>query len=694
MNKLTRKFYIYALIMALFVTILSIFVYNYLTNIIENQIQSRAIFETESKIKLIESNFKVHEQVVVDIESFIKIEPTKEEILKYLEIVMKEREQFTAVYIGTVDGELLAGEDWEIPADYIVKERPWYVKAVEENQLVYTEVYPDAYLNTWTITIAKPFYDSSGELKGVIASDIDLNKISQILNPINGEKEGITFLVDSKGMIIGHEYYNVDVTDESIEKMTIYNILPEFNPNNNFYIERTIFEERDGFLSYYYIKSLNMFLVNFVPVADTLKVGQQLIYTFVIFVISLIFVILFFFVFERRNIIYPVEKLVDDILKIPMGINTDYKISEKDDLLFEVKKTINELLINKNELLKQMEIAQEETNKIALTTEAMLAINRAANTNKDISEIYELILEQSLRAIKHAKLGSVMVKEDNMLRVVAHRGYRTSEIKEFSLPIEETFIYRATDGKLDSVAIIKDVSDYEIFVPLDTTEGEFYIKSSIIAPLYVKNVFYGCINLDAVYENAFDENDLKLMEFIQTNTEIAINNYIINHANFYLATHDALTGVYNRSYFSQLFESFKERALRYNEIFHLVMFDLNNLKYINDNFGHIAGDEAIKTFAKRLSVIIRKSDVFARYAGDEFVAIFLNTDYDNLKERLNELLRNMEQNPIIVDKGSVIVSFSYGISTFKEDSVEFEGLIKIADRRMYEMKNANRKKKE
>ncbi|MDG2866089.1 GGDEF domain-containing protein, partial [Vibrio parahaemolyticus] len=126
--------------------------------------------------------------------------------------------------------------------------------------------------------------------------------------------------------------------------------------------------------------------------------------------------------------------------------------------------------------------------------------------------------------------------------------------------------------------------------------------------------------------NAFDENDLKLMEFIQTNTEIAINNYIINHANFYLATHDALTGVYNRSYFSQLFESFKERALRYNEIFHLVMFDLNNLKYINDNFGHIAGDEAIKTFAKRLSVIIRKSDVFARYAGDEFVAIFLNTD--------------------------------------------------------------------
>jgi len=688
MNKLSKKFYIYALLLAVFITLSAFLGYNYFSNAIENQIKSRALFETESKIKLVETTFKLQEQIVEDIASFIKIEPSREDIKKYLEVLMKERKQFTAVYIGMADGELLAGEDWNQPSDYIVTERPWYVEASKAKKLVYTEVYHDAYLDKSTITIARPFYDNAGELKGVIAADIDLSTISQILNPYGSDEEGVSFLVDSNGVVIGYDANNAFKTKD---KITIFEIFPEFKPNSEKFIENMKYKENEGFLSYYYIESLDMFFVNFVPVTGTLKTGQQLMLIFMIFVLALLIVIFVFIIFQRRNIIRPVEELVDDILNIPMRLDVDYRINENDDLLYEVRKTINELLTNKNELLKRMEVAQEEITTIANTTESMLAINRAANTNKEINEIYDLILTESLKAIKHAKLGSVMIKEDNELKVVAHRGYRSSEINDFSLPIEESFIYRATNGKLDTVAIINDVSDFEIFVPLETTEGEYYIKSSIVAPLYVKNVFYGCINLDAIYENAFDEKDLKLMEFIQTNTEIAISNYIMNHANFYLATHDSLTGVYNRSYFNQLFESFKERAIRYNETFHLVMFDLNNLKYINDNFGHLAGDEAIKTFAKRLSVIIRRSDVFARYAGDEFIAIFLNTDYDSLTNRLDELLDNMEQSSIVVDNGSIIVSFSYGIATFGEDSISLDELIRIADKKMYEMKKKNHK---
>lgn len=684
MNKLSKKFYIYAFILTLFITLAGIFGYNYFSNVIENQIKSRALMETANKTKLVELAFKVQEQIVEDISSFMEIDPSREDIKKYLEILMKERRQFTSIYIGTANGELLAGADWDPPSDYIVIQRPWYVKAAKEKKLIYTEVYHDAYLNKSTVTIAKPFYDDVGELSGVIATDIDLSTISQILNPYSGNEEGISFLADSNGIIIGYD-------DKTENKTTIYDIFPEFKINHENFLKDMEYEGKDGFLAYYYIERLDMYLINFVPVTGTLKTGQQLILIFTSFISILFAVIFVFIIFQRRNIIHPVEKLVSDILNIPMRLDVDYKISENDDLLYEVRKTINELLTNKNELLKKMEVAQEEITSVAITTESMLAINKAANTNKEINEIYDLILTESLKAIKHAKLGSVMIKEDNELKVVAHRGYRSSEINEFSLPIEESFIYRATNGKLDTVAIINDVSSFEIFVPLETNEGDYYIKSSIVAPLYVGNVFYGCINLDAIYENAFDEKDLKLMEFIQTNTEIAISNYIMNHANFYLATHDALTGVYNRSYFTQLFDNFKERAIRYNETFHLVMFDLNNLKFINDNFGHLAGDKAIKTFAKRLSVIIRRSDVFARYAGDEFIAIFLNTDYASLANRLNELLKNMEQSPIVVDNGSIIVSFSYGIATFNEDSVDLDELIRIADKKMYEMKNKNRK---
>lgn len=694
MNRISRKFYIYALIMAFFVTILGGIGYNYFSNIIEAQIESRAKFEIESKTNLIKATFKAHEIVVEDLASFMQIEPSKEEVLKYLKILMEEKKQFTALYIGTADGELLAGTDWVPPDDYVVQERPWYVEAVKEKRLIYTDVYLDAFLNKWTVTLAKPYYNELGELQGVVASDFDFDAITDILNPYDNIKQGYSFMVDSKGVIVGHKEINSNLNSTGENVITVYKLIPNFNPNVKNYLKRTEFAGGEGFLAYTYLEDANMFLVNFSPLTGTLKTGQQLILIFSLFALILFIIVLIFVMFQKNAIINPVNKLIDDILNIPKGIDLNYKIDEKKDMLYDVRKTMNDLLINKNELLRQMEIAQQEITTIANTTDSMLLINRAANTDKEIEEIYDIILEESLKAIKHAKLGSVMVKEDNNLKVVAHRGYRDSEISNFSLPLEESFIYRATNGKLDTVAIINDVSSFEIFVPLETTEGDYYIRSSIVAPLYVKNVFYGCINLDAIYENAFDENDLKLMEFIQTNTEIAISNYIMNHANFYLATHDSLTGVYNRRYFAQLFQSFKERALRYNETFHLVMFDLNNLKYINDNFGHLAGDEAIKTFAKRLSVIIRRSDVFARYAGDEFIAIFLNTDFDKLDNRLNELLENMEQSPITVDGNSIIVSFSYGISTFEKDSINYDELIKIADKRMYEMKNKNRIKRE
>ena len=86
-----------------------------------------------------------------------------------------------------------------------------------------------------------------------------------------------------------------------------------------------------------------------------------------------------------------------------------------------------------------------------------------------------------------------------------------------------------------------------------------------------------------------------------------------------------LTNIYNRRSFEDIFDKILNKALRYNESFYLVTFDLNNLKHINDTFGHLNGDEFIKSFVNKLKKSIRNSDVLARYGGDEFVGVFFNT---------------------------------------------------------------------
>ena len=156
-----------------------------------------------------------------------------------------------------------------------------------------------------------------------------------------------------------------------------------------------------------------------------------------------------------------------------------------------------------------------------------------------------------------------------------------------------------------------------------------------------------------------------------------------------LAMTDPLTGISNRRYFmSQVSEEF-ERTKRYGEPFSLMVIDIDNLKEVNDTYGHEAGDEVIRSFAKYCLTRLRSVDQFARIGGDEFILLLVQTSREKAKEVAVRLISGIEGLEIPTKKKSIHITVSIGLTT-SDDFLSVEELIKRADMALYKAKNGGR----
>ncbi len=177
--------------------------------------------------------------------------------------------------------------------------------------------------------------------------------------------------------------------------------------------------------------------------------------------------------------------------------------------------------------------------KILKLREAMLEVTQSIIRTEKIDTIYELILKNALKSIKHAKLGSIMLEDKGKLKIISQIGFEDDSIKDFQIPITESFLYKATSGKFDRIAKIDDLMELGDYYHISTSKGERgFIKSTITAPIYIKNNFFGVVNIDAIEKNSFDEDDIKAMEFIRNNVEIAISNHLLYKEKIYLSRYD------------------------------------------------------------------------------------------------------------------------------------------------------------
>ncbi len=186
----------------------------------------------------------------------------------------------------------------------------------------------------------------------------------------------------------------------------------------------------------------------------------------------------------------------------------------------------------------------------------------------------------------------------------------------------------------------------------------------------------------------------------------AIKNYIerllkkeqeiitVNKQLTYLASHDVLTGIFNRHYFDQFLKQENERYLRYKEKYCVAMIDLDHFKKVNDNYGHDAGDAVLIDFSQRVLAHIRKTDVFARYGGEEFVLLMPNTVEKHALMLLERIREKIASEACTFNQHQISFSISVGLTEVQkiDRAEEQDKQLTFADLALYDAKNSGRNK--
>jgi len=154
------------------------------------------------------------------------------------------------------------------------------------------------------------------------------------------------------------------------------------------------------------------------------------------------------------------------------------------------------------------------------------------------------------------------------------------------------------------------------------------------------------------------------------------------------AATDPLTGLYNRRFFDDYFEKELNRSIRYSHRMALVVFDLHRFKEVNDRYGHPQGDLLLRMAAATLRKSMRTSDYAFRIGGDEFALLLPQSDPEQAAA-LSRRLRTAYAASIEPLKMEVPLALDYGLAIYPDDGDLQEVLIRVADERLYQLKNGS-----
>ncbi|MFC1650075.1 GGDEF domain-containing protein, partial [Candidatus Latescibacterota bacterium] len=155
---------------------------------------------------------------------------------------------------------------------------------------------------------------------------------------------------------------------------------------------------------------------------------------------------------------------------------------------------------------------------------------------------------------------------------------------------------------------------------------------------------------------------------------------------------DPLTNIYNRTTFEELFNLELQRYQRYQDTFSLLMFDIDHFKNVNDVYGHEAGDKVLKGIASCITNILRETDVFARFGGEEFIILLPKANIEKCAKVAEKLRNTVLNTEFSYDNAKVPITVSVGVTEIQSSDKDFLTIFKRADSFMYIAKNEGRNK--
>ncbi|HHY34955.1 MAG TPA: GGDEF domain-containing protein [Firmicutes bacterium] len=230
------------------------------------------------------------------------------------------------------------------------------------------------------------------------------------------------------------------------------------------------------------------------------------------------------------------------------------------------------------------------------------------------------------------------------------------------------------------------------------SEGSSPFGAALFMPLTRGDRLIGEFGVAKVSSEEIEADTLRLYPLLSAQISLAVDNAMQWERVTELAARDPLTGLYNyREFCSRLAWAIEKAKLSGSKV-SLIFIDLDHFRKVNNLYGHMVGDEALKEIADSIRRTVRDSDYACRYGGDEFTIILPSAGKDGARKVAERIMRNIAETRISYRGEPLdltgVVSASWGVATFPEDGETLEELVNKADLDMYSVKRESKESSE
>lgn len=332
-----------------------------------------------------------------------------------------------------------------------------------------------------------------------------------------------------------------------------------------------------------------------------------------------------------------------------------------------------------------------EAQRAARESASLYQIGLVTTSSLQINEVMQLIYEQVNRALRPDTFYIALYDEDE------------AELR-YDIFVEGGETLQPFKARLESVGIaswvirnrrpifVRNWSTEKEQLPFETNMVGTTAQSLISVPLIAKDKIVGVLSVQAAQPDAFEMHHLRLLSSIASQAALALENARLHAQVHEQAQRDSLTGAYNHGTFIDKLNRALEAARHDGSTVALVMLDIDKFKTYNDTYGHLVGNDVLRSVVSSIQSHVKSTDVVGRWGGEEFAILLPYVSRAQARlvtERIRQtvahnVMRDMQNRPIPSP------TVSQGIALYPDDAVQIEELIGKADTALYRAKDLGR----
>lgn len=320
--------------------------------------------------------------------------------------------------------------------------------------------------------------------------------------------------------------------------------------------------------------------------------------------------------------------------------------------------------------------------------QTLLRIMNAANARLDPSRVIELIMDNIRNLIPCEAWSILLLKEDrNELRFERVRGQGADRLIYATLKVGEGIAGWVAQNR--EAVIVNNVQRDPRFNSRFDQGTDFKTKSILCVPLLSRNTLLGVVELinKQTRHCRFTREDLRTLSTLLGPIAVSLHNAMLFREKEYLSVTDDLTKLYNNRYVNNFLNELIRKGQSKRQTASIIFLDLDGFKSVNDRYGHLVGGRTLVEVGNIIFESVRKTDVVARYGGDEYIVILPDTngvEAKKIAEQIRQAIKNHDYKKGL--QKEIQLSASFGISVYPVHGKTVTELIQKADNAMYSVK--------